>query len=218
MTSSGNGGPSELADLIYEAAFVPDVWPAVLERLSRLSNSASGSVVILNEREPVIFLATGAVRDVLDRLSALNEWRDSFSVMRIQEAPPPAFLYDADYFSSDMLEGDPLRRPILREHGLGGQTATVIPLMTGENVAITFEHDLARSRPSPRDLAALNRFRPHLARAVLMAARLRLRMAENTVASLLAIGLPAAVVDRHGKVLALSPPMERLTSYFQILA
>lgn len=218
MASFGNGEFSELADLIYEAAFVPDVWPAALQGLCQLSNSASGSVIIFNEREPVSFAATGPAKDVLDRIVADQGWSNSYSVSRLHEAPPPAFLHDSDFFPPEMLEGDPLRRPILREYGLGGQSATLIHLMTGESVMITFEHDLARSRPSPLDLAALNRFRPHLARAALMAARLRLQMADNTVASLLALGLPAAVVDRHGKVLALSSLMEALTSSFHILA
>lgn len=216
MTTEDEGF-SFVADMIYEAAFVPEIWPQALKELCALSRSASGSLLILNGDENPRFTGAGPVLDVLHRLAADESWRKSYSVARIQEAPPPVFTYDADYFTPEMLEGDPLRRPMLRAHGLGGQSATLVPLMSGESVMITFEHGVNEGRPDPQDLERLNRFRPHLARAAIMATRLRLRSAETAAQSFADLGMPAAVVSRRGEILAVSALMEAMPELFDLL-
>jgi DNA-binding CsgD family transcriptional regulator len=207
---------ADLPDRIYEAAFVPTAWPGVLAALSRLTGSASGSIVVFQDGEAARYAATGPVADVLARLAPREDWLTSYSVSQIQAVPPPAFAYDGDYFPAAMLEADPLRRPILREHGLAGQSATLLPLMTGEKVLITVEHASGQPRPSREELARLDELRPHLARAALIAARMRLRAAEDTVSALGALGLPAAVLGRDGQVLAANDLLGTLGAVLRI--
>lgn len=208
---------SNVTAMIYEAAFNPEIWPQALETLCTLSHSASGSLLILRRDEDPRFTAAGPVIGVLHELADHAEWRNSYSITRIQEAPPPVFTYDADFFSPEMLEGDPLRRPMLRRHGLGGQTATLIPMMSGESVMITFEHSVDDSRPSSQDLTCLNRVRPHLARAAIIATRLRLRAAETAAQSFSDLGFPAAVVDRRGDFLGVSELLQSMPSLLDLL-
>ena len=62
MTSTSREAPTnshgdrlpldQLVERIYEAAFMPDLWPDVLQTLSEISNSAAGSLVIIGENTP----------------------------------------------------------------------------------------------------------------------------------------------------------------------
>ena len=202
-------------ELVHEAALFPDAWSAALQALCDLSGSASASIVVFHGGRTPAVASTGAVGAVLEELIVREDWLDSYSVTRVIGAAPPHFIYDEDFFPPDMLEGDPLRRPMLRRHGLGGQTATMLRLATGENVLFTFEHGLGGTRPDARVLGLLDSFRPHLARAALTSARLRLRAAQDAVATLAGLGMPAAVIDRHARVVAANARMEALPGAFR---
>lgn len=205
-----------VSDMIYEAALAPETWPTALRALCDLSGSASASIVVFHGGRLPSVASSGPVGAVLEDLMTRKDWLESYSVTRVLGAGPPNFLYDADFFPAEMLEGDPLRRPILRKHGLGGQTATLLRLATGENVIFTFEHAIEGVRPGKRELAMLDNFRPHLARAAQTSARLRLRTARDSVATLSTLGMPAAAINRQAKVLAANELMLALPGVFRI--
>ncbi len=203
-------------DLIHEAGLAADEWPQALRALCDLSGSASGSIVVFHGGGLPSFATTGQVGAVLEDLIVREDWLASYSVTQALSAGPAQFLYDADFFPADMLEGDPLRRPILRKYGLGGQTATMLRLATGETVLFTFEHALDGPRPDARALTLLDDLRPHLARAALTSSRLRLRSARDAVAALQTLGMPAAAIDRRARVLAINPEMQALSGVLRI--
>lgn len=203
-------------DLIYEAALAPECWPSALAALCHLSASASASIVVFRGGRLPSVASTGPVGGVLDDLMTRADWLDSYSVTQALDAGPPSFLYDADFFPPEMLDGDPLRRPVLRQYGLGGQTASLLRLATGENVIFTFEHALGAARPGAQELAILDSFRPHLARAAQTSARLRLRSAQSAVATLSTLGMPAAVINRQAKVLAANQMMIAMSGVIRI--
>ena len=91
-------------------------------------------------------------------------------------------------------------------------------MSSGDTVIFTFDR---RFDDGPHDVAmrdAANSMRPHLARAGLLAARLGLERAQTMVATLAAIGLPAAVLTASGRVLAANQLMQDLTSVFLMAA
>jgi DNA-binding CsgD family transcriptional regulator len=60
----------------------------------------------------------------------------------------------------------------------------------------------------------LDSLRPHLARAGLLSVRLRLERARTVVGVLEQVGLPAAVFQENGRLLALNPLLETLEGQF----
>ena len=64
----------------------------------------------------------------------------------------------------------------------------------------------------------LNDLRPHLARSGLLASRLGLERARTMVATLAAIGLPAAVLSVSGRVVAVNHLLENMASLFKAAA
>jgi DNA-binding CsgD family transcriptional regulator len=85
---------------------------------------------------------------------------------------------------------------------------------TGEMVSFSFERWLASGRPSAANIAILDGLRPHLARAGLIAARLRLERARSAVAALDAIGLAAAVLNSSGRILVANMLFEERRTTF----
>jgi DNA-binding CsgD family transcriptional regulator len=90
---------------------------------------------------------------------------------------------------------------------------TAIPIPTGENATIILSR---RMEYGPFDRASANRLdelRPHLARSVLISARLQLDRARVAGDALAALGIPALVFDETGKVLSANALIEEMTGY-----
>lgn len=203
-----------LVDRIYEAAFIPDRWPEVLQSLCGISDSASGGVFVFRDGPEPQFSATDLIRPAIERFTAAGGWRKSENVRTAIEVPPSCFFYDADYYSPGALQGDVIRRRAIEGLDIGGQIGTTIVLSSREHALFAFERWANNDRPSAANLAALNEVRPHLARASVMAIRLGLEQARNSVAVMERLGLPATVLSASGRVLAINRLAEQATGIF----
>ena len=204
----------DLADRIYEAAFVPDLWPDVLQRLSEASNSAAGTVGVFGDG--VKFVASEFIRPAWEDIAAKNEWsRGSLFAMMRALRPPPAFIYDADLFPPEAMAANAVRTDRVTPLGIGGEIGSFEMMPTGEILLITVERWLTNDRPSAAEMATLNQLRPHLMRAGLMAARLRLERAMAMTETLRALGLPGAVLTAGGHAVAVNALLEELPDIFR---
>ncbi|MBD0413675.1 helix-turn-helix transcriptional regulator [Oryzicola mucosus] len=205
----------DLVERIYEAAFIPEHWPDVLQTLSELSNSAAGGVGIIDNPKTPKFAATKLIEPVLEAITSENAWPECDILRQMMtQIPPATFVYDADYFPKEILDGNRVRTDRTRVMGIGGQVGTFITFPTGEVVLFAMERWLAHDRPSPNELVALNAVRPHLARSGVIAARLRLERAQTMTSTLQRLGLPAAVLSSSGRVLATNESLDALDDVF----
>lgn len=207
---------SDLIDRIYEAALQPECWTSVLEDIGAAANSASGLVVVFDEIKPIQYKATPVVHDILQAFCE-DHWRDSRRASHTLKNPITGFVVLKDYFPEDMLKVDPCRINRLSA-GLDSEVSAAIPMPTGEMVVYSFDKWDRDGPHETKDLAALNAFYPHLARAGLMAARLGLERAAATAATLQMIGLPAAVLAGSGRVLSTNALFEGLPNLFMPVA
>jgi len=183
----------DLVDRIYEAAFVPELWSDVLERLAALSGSPAGTVMAYDHIRPVGFRSVGPARDVIEQVCSGDVWETSQRIRYFYDNPISGFVIAEDYYPADIMgPRDPLHG--LRKRGLESQAGTIIPMPSGELVVFVFEKWARDGRFGAEDIARLNRAYPHLARAGLLAARLGLEQARTAVTTLQALGLPAAVL------------------------
>ncbi len=201
----------DLVDRIYEAAFVPDLWPVVLDDMSTISNSFGGALLVASEAHPPRFAASASIRDALIEFSS-GAWRNNHRPLRWKPSLD-GFLRDVDLFSPDDLETDPMRHELIR-YGLGWQAGMVMPMTNGEVVIYSVERRLQDGPHEVDSIAALNAFRPHLARSGLIAARLGLERALATVSVLQNVGLPAAVMSANGRVIAANQLLDAMPSTF----
>ncbi|RWO84642.1 hypothetical protein [Mesorhizobium sp.] len=80
----------DLVDRIYEAAFVPDLWPDVFDRLSELSNSAGGGMGLFDDRLDPMLIASDLVRPILEGISAEGGFKSSSVSQLLLTLPPPS--------------------------------------------------------------------------------------------------------------------------------
>lgn len=199
----------ELVDRIYEAAFVPELWPSALESMVDASGSASGGLLVFDGERPVGVRATAATRDLLEDFASGDNWRQSARIRHFQANPITGFVHADDYFSPELQESDAIRRD-MQARGLDWQAGTIIPLPTGEVVVFTFEQRAEHGRHNGEAMALFQSLHPHLARAGMMSARLKLERAHGTVATLQTMGLPGAVMAVSGRALATNALFEAM--------
>jgi DNA-binding CsgD family transcriptional regulator len=203
----------QLIDRIYEAAFIPELWPSVIERIGQISGAKSGSLLIMDGASEPRWKATDLVEEALGSFIETGTWRTCAMAATAPRLLRQGFVLDAEVLEPDVLALDPAHR-MQRALGLGSQLACVIEMPTTEFVVWTLEHELHAGAPGSETVERLNELIGHLSRAGLIAARLGLEKAKATVFALQSLGLPAAVLSGSGKVTAANPLLEGMPSLF----
>ena len=121
---------------------------------------------------------------------------------RLVPREDPRFLTDLDAMTTEEINASDFYTELLRPRGLGWCVGTSIRSPAGDTLVFSIEKAHAKG-PVPRAVAEqLDGLRPHLARASLLSGRLGLDRAKSTVATLEAIGLPAAALAPDGRVVS----------------
>ena len=209
--------PATLVDDIYEAAFIPEFWPTILDRMSSLTDTF-GAVLFAAGRDGVKWLATESVDPVMRGFVEAGWINRNTRAARTLEKRYPGFVNDYDMYSEEELKVEPMYVEYFRPLGLGWAAGTVIPAPSGDIIVIDFEQRFEKGPINRQVLHQMDEFRPHLARAALTSARLGLERARGAVSAFEVIGLPAAIVTRTGRVIAANSLIEAMKTQVQFLA
>lgn len=193
---------SALVDRVYEAAFVPELWPDVLGRIAEAGGAHSGALLLIDRRLPPLFTATPNVAETLAEFSQTPFWYENPPAHRLRKKRYPGFLERADFFTDDERNSDNPYHANMIKIGADWQVGSIVDMPDGEMALFTFERQQGLPDFSRSELDRLDSFRPHLARASLMAWRFKLERAQASVAAMETIGVPAAVISGSGKVLS----------------
>ena len=200
----------ELIGRIYEAAAIADQWDLVLGELCARAGADAASLLAFDELGGLRYRNTPAYTTPLADYMRTGLHLENVRPQRYLERGLRGFATDLEVCSEAELEADPIYERYLRRYGFGWTAGTVIPYPTSDMIVF----DLARSTESgPFERASMERldpFRPHLARAALVAHELGLATARNQAAALQAIGLPCAVIGTGLRVIASNPLFEAL--------
>ena len=204
----------DLVDRIYESSFVPELWPGVLDELGRFVEGNGGSLFITKAE---VLYWTASPNDFDRSVRYVNEgWlRRGQLTARAIAARHAGFLTELDLFTLDELDQEPFYRDYLRPLGMGWGVGMVLPIPTGENVLFHLSRRAERGPVERSFVQQLDDLRPHIARSVLISARLQLEWARIASETLAIIGLPALVLNEQGKVLAANHLVEAMTDYVQ---
>jgi DNA-binding CsgD family transcriptional regulator len=141
-------------------------------------------------------------------------WRGQV-VARLFAQRHAGFLIDVEYFTPEELNSEPIYRDVWRPQGVGWGMATAIPIPTGENVTFVLSRPMECGPFERVSANRLDELRPHLARSVLISARLQLERARVAGEALAALGVPALVFNETGKVVSANPLIEAMTGYIR---
>ncbi|CAN7390278.1 LuxR family transcriptional regulator [Bradyrhizobium sp. LjRoot220] len=190
-----------LVDRIYEAGLIPSLWPAVLGELGA-ATSGSGAFLFA-VRDGYVSAVNSVEYDETMPIFLRDGWseRDP-NLPRAIALNHAGFLTDGDLLSDEEIATNEVYRNFYRKYGLGYRAGTIIPIPSGDSIAIVVprHQDLG---PVPRQIVSfLDELRPHLARASLAASRLGFERARAQADALQALGLPGAVLRGRGQVFA----------------
>lgn len=187
------------ADGIYEAAFAPEMWPRLFERISERIHAALGSIYIQNVDGSFRWIGTEGATRLFNEFQALNPPLEHIRLKRSAELQHEGFYTDLD-FNDPLIFEHPTYRDFLHPRNFGWFTESTFNLPTGEKVQIGFERRKDRGPFERNYIEVLNRLRPHLGRAAVLSAQLGLERAKGMTDALNAIGIPAAVLRTNGRL------------------
>jgi DNA-binding CsgD family transcriptional regulator len=217
----GSINPDHLVDRIHEAAVFPEVWPDVLEDIARTVDAA-GMVFITSDTAHWTGIWNGVIPSpsIQEAMSAYI--RDGVA-SRTQATPRllaldcAGFATDEDFFTAEEWDQDPHRAEWNRKWGYKHAAATIVRSPSEEFLVFHLERRADRPPFSRQELDKLDRFRPHLARAGLLATRWRLERMRAAAEALALVGLPALVIERTGRVVAANALIEAMTDFLRWL-
>ena len=121
----------KLIDRIYEAAVLPDLWPAILDDLVVVGNGHFSALYSVGPGGLRWLASKEGLRIGHDYIA--EGWPQRTDRARIGCCAPatPEFLGDLDVYTREEMDREPVFTEFHRPRGLGWGTATAIPVPTG---------------------------------------------------------------------------------------
>lgn len=189
----------DIADKIYEAAVVPELWPGVLDAISKRTESAFGALFIYRDSVQK-FVGNEETERVISDFIALNQPKLNSRIEAGVALNRAGFIADHDMFTDEEMARDPFYRDFMYPRGYGWVACTYFPLPTGDTAFVSFERHRTRGPFESGFIAALDELRPHFGRSAVLSARLGLERALGMMQALHAVGIPAAVLRSNGTI------------------
>jgi len=190
------------ADHIYEAALVPEHWPAALNHLAQIGG-ARGTVLFSVTEGSTDWTASAPLLPIM-REFVEGGWvrRNSRMANGIRKGlhQYPGFISEAEYYEGDEMERDELFRDFFYPRGLGYSAGTIAHLPHGDMLCYSLERDYDAGPVSGAELSQLDLVRPHLVRAAALAARVGYTRERTAIDTLETLGFPAVALGANGAV------------------
>lgn len=206
----------DVIEQLYEAAVIPELWPAVCERISSGIGAFSTAIICIAPSKTARWVSSPAIGEHMEKYARSDLPSRNVRPARALSSEPGAFMRDIDLLSADELASDPMRVELLDPIGLGWEMGNAIAEPSGTVLVTSM---LRRSADGPFSNAAaeqMNALKPDLARAAFLATRLALRQAEGIAQTLSAVGLAAAVLTSSGRVLSMNADMASLAPQLRV--
>ena len=198
-----------LVDSIYEASVVPEMWPAVLARVTSLADGAFASV-FAQKNDTINWVGTPEADVLIGEYVALKQPGLNSRIPRFSPNPHAGFITDLDVFTEEEIAADPFYQEFMYPRGYGWVASRHVFSPSGEAVVVSIERQRDRGPFERKIVDRLDLLGPHLARSTLLTARLNFNRARAMADTLQSLGLPGAVLRGGGKVLAVNDGLERL--------
>lgn len=188
---------TELIDRIYEASFVPELWPNLLDEMAHLTEGKGGLLLTVRDK----MLSWTSSDNLEEAFSSYIEqgWfrRCGRRVCMFKNAHSE-FMIENDYWTPKEFEANEVYEEFFRPRGLGFSAGTGIQVPTGDGIVFFVERTFDRGPMEKTYVDYLNTLRPHLARSAFVAARLGLKSANGASEALSKLGLATIVLDSQG--------------------
>ncbi|WP_431320017.1 helix-turn-helix transcriptional regulator [Rhizobium sp. YTU87027] len=199
---------------IYEAAAIPDLWKGrgLLDQLALRSHCKDGVLMGMPPGGELRWIGNDSAVPKMEVYVSEN-WiaRNPYLLNeeRVRKFSEPRFLMDTEVMSvEEMMESD-YYQGFMRRYGCFWHTGTSISSPSGDIIKLSV-HRSFEEGPLPSEVTGrLTELRPHLARAALLASRLKFEQIKSTVDALESLGIWAGAL-RNGKLIVANSGFSRL--------
>ena len=139
----------DLIDRIYEAAAIPELWPAVLDQIAALNGAIGGQLFVSNAIYAG-WTASDAMRPLFEDFIASGYASINPRPARALEREYTGFINDYDLFNDQEMDADPTYR-YLRSKNLGWCCGTAMAVPNGDTLIFSWERQF-RSGPFARSV------------------------------------------------------------------
>ncbi|MCU4182501.1 helix-turn-helix transcriptional regulator [Bosea sp. BH3] len=203
--------------MLYEAAAVPEMWPAAIERMSRIGG-CTGGLLFAHSELGTNWITSKEFEPAFARFMEQGWMNRNSRMAGLLAHGGTGFVTDHDLFTDEEMDKDEMYTDFLRPEGYGWGTATHIRASSGDNIVFTLERRFELG-PVPRHaVEVLDGIRPHLARAAVLASKLQMQRAQASLDSFERAGARAALIGSRGGVTAMNAGFEALLGQIIIRA
>ncbi|MBL8583457.1 MAG: helix-turn-helix transcriptional regulator [Rhizobiaceae bacterium] len=185
---------------VYEASVIPELWREALKEFASAAEAKDALLVVSNDQRRKWVGSSAFFENICLEHYSFESGHERTN--RLFAVRKPGFVTDFDVFTEAAIRSRAVFTDLLIPNGYGCGIATTVRLPSGDIIMFHTERALALGPFSHAIVERLDRLRPHLARASILASRLSMERAQSAAATLAALGLPAAVLDLNGRVLA----------------
>jgi DNA-binding CsgD family transcriptional regulator len=200
-------------ELFYEAAAVPELWPAALQAVAEACGAAGGVILPVFSGPATAYPSPGIeeyVHDlVADGWASTNNSRMQRG-LALTMAGMTGLITDSDMFTPDELEKDTFYNEFIRPHRMGA-TAGMVLARSGHEIQLPFAMERhARDGPFMReDVVKMNRLMARARPAAELALKVGLASARRLADSFAGAGRDIVLLGPSGRVIHMPPDFER---------
>ncbi len=202
--------PDAVRDNFFEAALISDLMPQALDGIARLGMCRSAVLIAADGTHQPVWQANETGRAATARFIDDGWAPRNVQAARTVARKEPRFFSDLDLFSPEEIEEEPFYRDFLSPNGLAWGCGTIVKTGTEDHIVLSVFRPVEDGPLGWEEVQVLDAVRPGLARAAFVASRSRLEQAQATMATLQAIGIPAAALSRNGRLRAANGLFEQL--------
>jgi DNA-binding CsgD family transcriptional regulator len=199
-----------LADRLYEAALVPELWTETCERLAEAAGSTTASIFTVDERGTHRYVTTPNFADAFAEFAASEHRFNNLRPALALQHSPFSFVRTSDLMTPEAMAQDVVTREVLAPRGIDWEAGWVFQEPTGHVIVISLMRSRGLDNFSDEVLAKFDALKPDLARAAYMSSRLAFNEARSMTETLAMLGLPAAILGENGQIVAANPDLEAL--------
>lgn len=198
----------ELVGAIYEAALFGDRWADVMGNIARSVDARFGGMFLMRPDDfSIVHISDEWSKGAFAACMGQGLGKYNIRVPRLLAMQHQGFVTDQDLQSEVEIAANPMYSEFLVPKGIGHATATRIDGVDHGGLICTVE-GFASQGHARQAIGALDVLRPHIQRAMDLSAKLRLERAASMTAVLAALDVPAAILNRFGRVLATNQPFD----------
>jgi hypothetical protein len=197
-----------LADRLYEAALVPELWTETCERLAFEAGSSSAAIFTIDTQGTHRYVATPNVAEVYAEFARSELRFQNIRPQKAMEKFPFSFARDIDFLTPEELAQDVILKEFIQPAGMQWEAGYGFQEPTGHTIIVALMKAKGLDNFSNEDIVRLNALKPDLARAAYMSSRLAFNEARSMTETLAMLGLPAAILGESGQVVAANPDLE----------